>query len=571
LVSERVRDSEQPHHAARDVWLVLAFTLLGTAMRLVSINTRSFWLDETTAVRQATWPIPYMLQRMADNVHPPLFHTLLHLWIHFFGRSELAVRAYPLMWGIAAIPLMYWAAATVYDARVGLYASFILAISPFYIWYAQEARMYTMMLVFALISTACMWKAMNTNRWGWWAGYALASAAGVMTQFFFGFLLIGQGLYFVWFRIFLAERYLGAERRQVRWSRPWKVFADVPEIWGYLASLLVIVAPLAWWIPKVLSHPDLFRGVSGAFNYGGTAPSIGIHFNELLLVPAQWLFGFHSTLVTRDLVAMWPLLITLAFLSVNWIHRFSARTWYLVFSGLIAGSVIIVLGQWQPIILEARYFTAVTVPLVVLTARLFTSFRPRVFTPLVIVLLVLSVVAWTDQSFNPDSIVKWENRAAMGVIADQFQQGDVILLIPSFVSSIPEYYLPPADYAALKTVPLYDRFGRPRNTPAKLDIDLARQVGSAPRVWVIATWQDTPRIELDRVLVGSWLLRQGYTMVQDHKLRQIRVSLYDAPAVPAKRNFFLQPGGIETTGGVAPPGAGGAARPAVPATSAVKP
>jgi hypothetical protein len=511
-----------------------------------------------------------MLDKMANNVHPPLFHTLLHLWIHAFGRSELAVRAYPLVWGIAAIPLMYWVGTTIYERRVGLYASFILAISPFYIWYAQEARMYTMMLVFALLSVGFLWNALQTNRFRWWAAYALSCAAGIMTQFFFGFLILGQALYFLVFTVILAERNLGAERRQLSWSRPWKIFADVPELWGALGSVLVIAAPLAWWIPKVLSHPELFRGVSGAFNYGGTAPSIAIHFNELLLVPAQWAFGFHSTLVTRDVVAMWPLLITLAFLSVNWVRRFSARTWYLIFSGVIAGAVIVVLGQWQPIILEARYFTAVTVPLVILSSRLFISFRPRVFTPLIITLLLLSTVAWADQSFNPDSIVKWENRAAMGVVADQFQQGDVILLIPSFVSSIPEYYLPPADYAALKTVPLYDRFGRPRNTPAKLDIDLARQVGSAPRVWVIATWQDTPLIARDRMLVGAWLTKTGYVVVQDHKLRQIRVTLYDAPPAPPKRDFFFGPGGIETTGGASPAPAK-PARPGLPATQAVTP
>lgn len=516
---------------------MIGITLAGVALRLVTIDTRSFWLDETTAVRQASWSIPEMLAWMANNVHPPLFHTLLHYWIVAFGRGEITVRGFALTWGIAAIPLMYWAARSIYDRRVGLIAAAVLAFSPYFVWYAQEARMYTMMLVFALVCTTAMWRAMQGNRLWWWALYAVAAGAGLMTQYFFAFLIAGQGAYMLLFRLRRRKAELEIESgRRWSWKRPWAIVRETPELGGWLGALVVAALPLVWWLPQVFSHPELLRGVSGAFNYGGAPPSVGIHFNELILVPVQWAFGFHSELATRDLVAMWPLLITLIFVSAGLARRVSPRTWYLIASGVGGAAIIAVLGQWQPIILEARYFTAVTVPLVILSARAVAQLRPSAVRAVLAFLCAVALIAWADQSFNPDSIVKWDNRAAMGVVADGFKPGDTILLIPNFVSSIPEYYLPSDAYAALQKVPSFDAQGLPRNSASQLAEDLDRQVGPSRRVWIIATWQDTPRIEQDRTMTASWLTSQGFVQTQDKQLRRIRVTLFEAGP---ERGFFI--------------------------------
>lgn len=518
---------------------LLVLFAAGVALRVVSLNTRSFWLDETTAVRQATWSIPRMLAWMSNNVHPPLFHTLLHYWIVAFGSSEVAVRSFALAWGIAAIPLAYWAGSVVYDRRVGVFSAGLLSLAPFFIWYSQEARMYTMMLVFALVSIGALWHAIQSNRAGWWAVYAIAITAGVMTQYFFAFLVASQAAY-VWFgyvpsRLTYA-RTAGTSRFQ--WTRPWTLASDAPAVVGWIASILVVAVPLAWWVPQVLRHRELLRGVSGPFNYGWSPPTFGMHFNEQILVPVEWLFGFHSTMTMRNLVAMWPLLITAAFVIGGLSRRARSNTTYLLVTGFGGAAAISLLGFWQPI-LEARYFTAVGAPIVLLAGRLLAGLRPRAVSVVTACALVISAVAWIDQSYNPSSIVKWDNRAAMGIVADGYRDGDAVLLIPYFVSSITQYYLPPEIYARVEKVPSFDRFGKVRNTPSQLAEDLRRQVGLSRRVWVIATWQETPRIALDRKNTGEWLTEHGYRQVSDHRLRQIRVSLYEG--TPDQE--FFEPGG----------------------------
>lgn len=519
-------------------WGLLGILVVGVALRLVSLNTRSFWLDETTSVRQASWSIPDLITRMSDNVHPPLFHIMLHYWMKAFGRSEISVRSFVVIFGIAAIPLVYWAARAIYNRKVGLISAGVVAISPFFVWYSQEARMYTLMLVFGTLSVGCMYKALQRGprRWWWWVAYGVATGLGTMTQYFYFFLVAGQAMYIVFYLMPVREHELGVEgQRHFTLRHPGRLFVDAPEVSGWLVAMAIAILPSLWWIPKVLAHKDLFSGVSQPFNYGWSAPTFGVHFNELILVPVEWAFGFHSALVMRDLVAMWPLLITLAFLGVGYSRRISATTWYLVMSGVGGAALIAALGTWQPI-LEARYFTAVTVPLVILSARFAASLRPSAFRIALALVVAISLATWVDQSYNPNSIVKWDNRQAMAIVANGFQPGDAILLLPSFASSIPEYYLPYADYQALRKVPQYDRNGLPRNSKAQLAEDLDRQVGPAERVWVVATWQDTPLIAADRVHTDEWLVSQGYKLVSDTQLHQIQVALYERPA---KRSFFI--------------------------------
>jgi len=524
---------DMPRRRAR--WLALGITLVGAALRIATLNTRSYWLDETTSVRQASWSIPRMLEWMANNVHPPFFHTLLHYWILQFGSSEVAVRVFAVVWGIAAIPLVYWVASAVYNRRVGLFASAILALSPFFIWYAQEARMYTMMLVFATVSIGALWRALETNRLRWWALFAVATGAGLMTQYFFVFLTAGQSVYAL--SAFARHRVPLAEPADSDAAAPPARARRVPPAVWWLVSLAVAVSPLLWWVPQVLQHSELFRGISQPFNYGWAPPTFGVRFNELIMVPVQWLFGFHSTLTMRNLVAAWPLLITAVFLTAGLARRFSERTWYLVASGFGGVLGIAIVGLWQPI-LESRYFTAVAVPLVILAGALLGELRPRAVRIVCSLLIVVSLVSWFDQSLNPNSIIKWDNRQAMAVVAEKWRPGDTILLIPSFASSIPEYYLPADAYASLHQVPLYDGRGVPRNSPDQMSDDLRGQVGTSRRVWIIATWQETPRIALDRSITARWLTIRGFDTTEDHRFRRIRVTLFTAPPPP---DFFVDP------------------------------
>jgi hypothetical protein len=88
-----------------------------------------------------------------------------------------------------------------------LWATLLVALSPFNLWYSQEVRMYTLGAVLGL---AALWCALNAlerfgiPRYAYLAGYVLAAAAGLYVLYYFGFLLVTLNLlavgYLLWRR-----------------------------------------------------------------------------------------------------------------------------------------------------------------------------------------------------------------------------------------------------------------------------------------------------------------------------------------------------------------------------------
>jgi uncharacterized membrane protein len=522
----------------RTRWWLLGITVVGAALRLLSLNTRSFWLDEATSVRQASWPAKVILARMSENVHPPLFHLMLHYWIVVFGRSEVAVRMFDATFGIALIPVAFWAARTIYKSdRIALISASVVAVAPFYIWYAQEARMYSPMLFFAMVSTGALWGAMENGGFKRWALYALSTAAGMMTQYFFVFLLFGQALFVLIFALIIRERVLGVEgRRQFRWRRPWLVFDDCPDVGPWLMSMVIVAIPQMWWIPQVLAHRFIYQEATNGLTYGASPPKLGWHFNDIILAASRAAFGMHSELATRDLSAMWPLIITVTFIASGYFHRVSPRTWYLILTGVVGASTMAIIGQWQPIY-EVRYFTAIMAPLALLLARFLAELGPPVFRVVAVGLVLLALVAYVDQSFNPDSSVKWDNRQAAAVVYKGYEPGDIILLVPYYAASIMEYYLPPPMYFAIRLIPQFGYDGQPRSDYPTMSGDLDRQVGAVHRVWLVSSFLETPQVAEDQAKLLRWLKEQGYVRVEHYQFHRIEVALYEGAP---ERQFFAK-------------------------------
>jgi len=86
-----------------------------------------------------------------DN-HPPLYFLLLHFMVRLAGQSEFALRFPSLAFSVLTVPLLYALGKCLCDRGVGLLAALFGAISPLYLWYSHEARMYTMLTFLGLLS-----------------------------------------------------------------------------------------------------------------------------------------------------------------------------------------------------------------------------------------------------------------------------------------------------------------------------------------------------------------------------------------------------------------------------------
>ena len=190
---QEVRDTK------RELWMLVGLTLLGAGLRLGQIGLESLWFDEAwtalfaqqrgAALREILWNQPF-----------PFYYLLMSGWTELAGWSEVALRLFSALAGIASIPLLYRLVAALFSHREAKLAALLLAISPLHVWYSQEARMYALAAALALAANLAFLQAMRrqlgcrTGRRGWWVAYVLFSACGLHTFYYNALFLVVQGL-----------------------------------------------------------------------------------------------------------------------------------------------------------------------------------------------------------------------------------------------------------------------------------------------------------------------------------------------------------------------------------------
>jgi len=115
------------------------------AIRLVGLN-QSLWLDEAV-VAQSVGKFGYLelITKFAPaDFHPPLYYLLLKAWTAVFGTSEIALRLPSIIFSLGAGVLLY--------SLAGFWASAFLLFNPLFVYYSQEARMYTMVTFLLLLA-----------------------------------------------------------------------------------------------------------------------------------------------------------------------------------------------------------------------------------------------------------------------------------------------------------------------------------------------------------------------------------------------------------------------------------
>lgn len=131
--------------------LLAGIVLLGLFLRLYKIGANSFWWDETSSVWMSGSSLADTLNLVVRDVHPPLYFLLLHFWLHLTS-SDAGIRLFSAICGVLNIPVMYLLGRRIAGRVVGLLAALILAVAPFHVMYAQEARMYTLLALLVSLS-----------------------------------------------------------------------------------------------------------------------------------------------------------------------------------------------------------------------------------------------------------------------------------------------------------------------------------------------------------------------------------------------------------------------------------
>jgi uncharacterized membrane protein len=131
-----------------------------------------------------------------DPHHPPLYYALVRIWAGLAGDSVASVRLFSALASVLVLPLIYWLCRLLFERRSVAWAAVALvAVSPFHILYAREARQYSLWMVLTLLSTLALLHATNSRSLRAWCAYSLTVAAGLYVHLLFFTVLAAHGMY----------------------------------------------------------------------------------------------------------------------------------------------------------------------------------------------------------------------------------------------------------------------------------------------------------------------------------------------------------------------------------------
>lgn len=185
--------SDRNTRAAEAVFLAV-LVILATGLRFYKIET-GLWYDEIiTLLDSVRPPLGSILTHFPSNNDHPLYLAVAHLFVSALGEDPWALRLPAALFGIAAIPLLYLVGTAVTDRREAGAAALILTFSYHHVWFSQNARGYTALLFFVMLSTLAVIRWFDTGRRSFLLLYVVSTALGAYAHLTMVLVCVSQAL-----------------------------------------------------------------------------------------------------------------------------------------------------------------------------------------------------------------------------------------------------------------------------------------------------------------------------------------------------------------------------------------
>ncbi len=331
--------SKRVENSSEWKWLVL---LLLAAIFIVGLPAgSSFGSDDVWSLHAVGHTHAQMVAILKADIHPPLYYELLFWWVRAFGVSEVAVRGLSIALFLLSTMAVYWWARKLLGAAGALMAAAVYMTSPLAMMAAGLARMYALLSLLSILSTALYWMCFVEDQPSQrrLIGLIVVNALGAFTQIWFFFLLFAEGLHFV---IFVKRRWLRFTASYGAALLPYAVLW-LPDLLRQMKKSNEAVA----WIPK----PDIGEIGSTVFMYAGAAliflPFLIFKFiRERRRLP-DWTLGVAFLLAATLVVPF-----SLSFVKPVFYPRFTIIGLHL-FAVLVAGIAVRTVNWQFPALLSA--------------------------------------------------------------------------------------------------------------------------------------------------------------------------------------------------------------------------
>ena len=495
--------STQPPFALWTQRITLLFIVaIGSVVRLLHLADKPFWFDECFSAEAARIDWRNFLHLLWwREANMSLYYVLLRFWLHF-GQNPFFIRSLSVAISVASLLAIYWLANLLYNRRVALTSSALLAVNAYDIRYAQEARSYALFVLLATLSSAfliCWLREPNKRNW---RGYVLTSILAVYAHFY-ALLLIGAHWLVMRCAGWPGKREPAGDSTARGLRRAWILIA-------------VGVLPLLVFVAKTGAGPIRWIQRPG--------------FLELLKISAYITNGFPVIYFCACLATLVPLQKDLLARNGKW------ETWrvHFLFAWLLFPPMLtILLSLARPVFLP-RYMIFCLPALLILTAAGLTSIPPKwlgavlVAGTLALSMRMIPYVYGHDFDTERDA-----SGAATNLILDHAQPQDGIIFHIAATRVPYEFFRSLRtgdDTASAGPEILFPRHGGGldyRDFTGKPTADSVRgAAASHPRVWVMLMNNGTADKPDPTTVMLTHVLPEMFPGVQHWEFARVEVLLY---------------------------------------------
>jgi mannosyltransferase len=454
----------------------LLLFVIALVPRLYRLGAQSLWLDEGGTWSEVTgrtgkgW-LALLGELFSKDAAYPLYHILLKAWVTLAGDSEWALRFPSALAGAATVTVLYYAALelgrwtmddgrwTTGDERAHYHpvtpsprrpviAALLFTVAPFALWYAQDAKVYSLLMLAVALEIWALLRALDRpgpRSWLLLAGVSLASLFVHRLA-----LLPVAGLALAYAIIWPTTD----DRRHTQ-AAGWSVVSGRSSVWRIGVALLALALAAGGVAGTILAVRDESRSVGGHIA-AGPLQALWLTFTRFSL--DRWPGDIAGYLGLP--LAIWLLpcaaltLWGLGLLIRDALARRPGAIAILCMAGVPLLLLLLALALMAMPIYEARYATVAFPAWLLLLAYPFRELRTENREPgrlrfgsrfLVLGSLLLANALLLFQPnkglFSGDPL-KEQWRAAVTYLARQAHPDDLIIVHPYYVSPLWDYYAP---------------------------------------------------------------------------------------------------------------------------------
>ncbi|MGC8779344.1 MAG: glycosyltransferase family 39 protein [Anaerolineae bacterium] len=416
-------------------FLLLGLILLAFARLTWQLDAKDLWLDESFSLQRAEEPWPELIAGclpLTDGVmwvkttdqHPFAYFIFLGLAVRTLGQSEFALRFPSVIAATLIVPAIWAFGRRLARSKSAppptpLWAALLAALSPFYLWFGQEVRMYAQVGLLALLSTYLLLRWADaekpTGRGRWLAGYGLTLFLLIASHYFAPLILPVHAAVAL---LTLRQRHRGRAALAT----------------AGLIALGLIPGTLALWL--------LARDLNAGTNWAHVSPRI--------LIPD--LVNAFTLGLSVDLAQVWPLDVLSAALALfgalyGLVRRRGATAphgWLLPGLLVVPPALLLLINAIRPAYMTARHMSLISAFFILLAAaglaRLW--YIRRWMGAIAAVPLVAGALFSTVSYFTQPAYDKGEHAAMGRYLAERVQPGDLVLFRPIPWGRLYRYYFP---------------------------------------------------------------------------------------------------------------------------------